>query len=70
MTSLPLSVAVPPPDLSDLDKPNDIELEELYFDNQDELRGATKKIWDEAGRFDRDPDCEEQLKNYGMQQAD
>ena len=39
---MPASVAAPPPDLSDLDKLSDNEVEELYFDAHDELRRGSK----------------------------
>ena len=54
MTSLPSSVAAPPPDLSNEDKLSDIEVEELYFDTQDELQDAARKIWDAASRLNQD----------------
>ena len=54
MTSLPSSVAVPQPDLSNVDKLSDIKVEELYFDIQDALRDAARKLWDAASRLNRD----------------
>ena len=50
MTSLPLSVAVPPPDLSGLDKLSDRKVEELYFD-------AARRLWDAASRLNQDTGC-------------
>ena len=54
MTSLPSSVAVPPPDLSDLDKLAECEVNDLYFDTQDELRDAAQKLWEAASRLNPD----------------
>ena len=44
MTSLPSSLAAPPPDSCNVDKLSDIEVEELYFDTQDEFRDADRKL--------------------------
>ena len=47
-------MAAPSPDLCNVDKLSDMEVEELYFDTQDVLLDAARKLWDAPGRLNRD----------------
>ena len=53
-TGLPSSVAALPPDLSNVNKLSDNEVGEPYFDTQDELQDAARKLWNAASWLNQD----------------